>query len=57
MEEKMQTPEYILDIRSGKYSKTGAVMTILKECGISEFPINNRNLLKIIDCMFSSRIS
>lgn len=37
---KMNTPGYILDIRQGKYSKTGAVTKILQECGISEFPVN-----------------
>lgn len=37
---KMHTPEYVLDIRNGKYSKTGAVAKILQECGIQEFPIN-----------------
>lgn len=37
---KMFTPEYILDIRKGKYSKTGAVARILQECGINSFPIN-----------------
>lgn len=37
---KMYTPEYILDIRNGLYSKTGAVAKILQECGINSFPIN-----------------
>lgn len=37
---KMQTPEYILDIRAGKYSKTGAITKLLKECGIKSFPVN-----------------
>ena len=40
MSEKMQTPDYVLDIRSDKYSKEGAVATILRECGIKSFPVN-----------------
>lgn len=39
-QEKMQTPAYILDIRNGKYSKTGAIAKLLKECGIRRFPVN-----------------
>lgn len=54
---KMKTPQYVLDIREGKYSKTGAVNEILHECGISEFPINAweiaRNLnFEVFDATF-----
>ena len=37
---KMFTPEYVLDIRRGKYSRTGAATKILQECGIGSFPVN-----------------
>lgn len=38
--EKMNTPEYVLDIRKGKYTPEGAVTKIFKECGIKQLPIN-----------------
>ena len=46
MAEKMQTPDYILDIRKGKYSKEGAVSAILRECNITKFPINVWNIAR-----------
>ncbi len=54
---KMYTPEYILDIRNGKYSKSGAVAKILQENGIKEFPVNvweiARNLnFEVFDATF-----
>lgn len=50
-------PEYILDIRNGKYSKSGAVAKILNENGIKEFPVNvweiARNLnFEVFDATF-----
>ena len=46
---KMYTPEYILDIRNGKYSETGAVAKILQECGINNFPINVWEIARILN--------
>lgn len=46
---KVPTPEYILDIRAGKYSKSGAAKKILEECGQSEFPINVWQIARELD--------
>lgn len=46
---KMQTPQYVLDIREGKYTKAGAVDAILKECGIKKFPVNVWNIARVLN--------
>lgn len=38
--EKMNTPQYIRDIRNNLYSKEGAITKLLQEAGIESFPIN-----------------
>lgn len=43
---KMHTPQYILDIRNGKYTEETAVAKILKECGFNDFPINPWNIAR-----------
>lgn len=46
---KMFTPEYIIDIRNGKYSRTGAVTKILRECGVNEFPVNVWEIARMLN--------
>lgn len=37
---KMATPEYVYDIRNGKYTLDGAIHKILNECNIKSLPVN-----------------
>lgn len=46
---KMSTPEYILDIRNGKYLKEAAIYKILSECHIDSFPINVWEIARILN--------
>ena len=45
----MSTPDYIKDIREGRYSKSGAAAKILKECGIQSFPINVWEIARMLN--------
>lgn len=56
----MFTPEYILDIREGNYTKEEATLRILNECGETKLPINPWQIarklnFKVLEATFKNK--